>query len=173
MDKCRKLVLPCCHSLSASVPPPPGVCVSLHSESNYLLSLFTLKKAPAAVPVGRAWPASRAESGGAARQWEATGRRPEQSAVQLPEQRLQCRQPWGRFGVSFTVYCFKQLPSCVRHCFISWKWLKRLSESNFNPHLSTKSQPGIADSSSDTPVPYFTSVFTPLSLNMLSVTFWQ
>lgn len=65
--------------------PPPGVCVSLHSESNYLLSLFTLKKAPAAVPVGRAWPASRAESGGAARQWEATGRRPEQSAVQLPE----------------------------------------------------------------------------------------
>lgn len=33
MDKCRKLVLPCCHSLSASVPPPPQVSVCLCTQS--------------------------------------------------------------------------------------------------------------------------------------------
>lgn len=56
-------------------------------------SLFALKEAPAAIPVGGAWPAGRAESGGAARQREAPGRRSEQSAVQLPKQRLQRREP--------------------------------------------------------------------------------
>lgn len=67
----------------------PAACVT-HA------SLSTLKEAPAAVPVGGAWPAGRTESGGAARQREARGRRPEQSAVQLPEQRLQCREPGGQ-----------------------------------------------------------------------------
>lgn len=62
--------------------------LSLRSVSDCLLSLFTVKKASAAVSVGGAWAAGRAESGGAARQREAPGRRPESSAVQLPKQRL-------------------------------------------------------------------------------------
>ena len=71
--------------------------LSLPRCFNSLSCLLTLKKAPAAVPIGGAWAAGRAESGGAARQWEAPQRRPEQSAVQLPKQRLQCRQPGGQF----------------------------------------------------------------------------
>lgn len=101
-----------CHCFS------PSVCVSLHSVSNTLLSLSTLKKAPVAVPAGGSRPAGGAESGGAARQREAPGRRPEQSAVQLPEQRLQCREPRGQLWVF--VFHLKGL----RKCNNSWKWLK-------------------------------------------------
>lgn len=47
----------------------------------FLISLFTLKEASAAIPVRGAWQASRTESRGVARQWEAPGRKPEQSSV--------------------------------------------------------------------------------------------
>lgn len=58
-----------------------------------VLLSFTPKEAAATVPVGGAWSASRAESRRVERQWEAPGRRSEQSTVQLSQQRQQCREP--------------------------------------------------------------------------------
>ena len=109
-----------CYWLAATVSCQVS-CVSLlwltHSS---LRSLFILiKEASAAVPDGGAGAAAGAQSGGSARQREAPGRRPEQSAVQLPQQRLQCREPGGQSCVNHTTPV-----AGLRDCNNSWNSFK-------------------------------------------------